>query len=436
MTGNRKLNILVLHAMGKQRNWFAGVADVELLFPNNDRENNYLIHNCYLPLPKILQDYEFDAVYMMSTFMDKITGEGLQGRWIRQFDFLKHTSAIKIVFPQDDYWQCEIRDAFYVDWGVHKVFPVCPPDSWPELIPRYFESGGSIELGYTTYVTDYMKNLSRFAKVWNERDFDVVYRAKRTPGAPNHFGVIKGIIGDRFLSAIGKDSGLLCDISTDPRKLIRGHAWYQFMGASKAILGSNSGSSIRLRNKTISLKLQAYQAENPESLSDEVEEAVIPEIDRNKSYTGISPRNLEAAMLGTVQILVPGAYGGFLKPWEDYIPLPEDCTNIDQVLEHLRDREYCMQVAESCKRKLLEAPELDAERLIERVNGFVRARHVGVKQSDNQNYEKLLIRHRHQLARKIILHDIKSAALSLSRVILPRHIKYVLRSVRKHLVND
>lgn len=422
--------------MGNQRNWFAGIADVELLFPSNDQENNYLIHNCYLPLPKIVQDYEFDAVYMMSTFMDKITGDGLQGRWIRQFDFLKHTSAIKIVFPQDDYWQSEVRDTFYVEWGIHKVFPVCPPDSWPELIPRYIESGGSIELGYTTYLTDYMKNLSRFAKARNERDFDVVYRAKRTPGAPNHFGVIKGIIGDRFLSAIGEDSGLLCDISTDPRKLIRGTAWYQFVGASKAILGSNSGSSIRLRNKTISSKLQAYQAENPNSSSDEVEEAVIPEIDRNKSYTAISPRNLEAAMLDTVQILVPGAYGDLLKPWEDYIPLAEDCSNIDQVLEHLSDDEYCMEVAASCKRKLLEATELNAERLIERVIGFVRARYADVEQSDNLNFEELLKRHRHQVERLAVLHDIKHSALSLSSVILPRPIKTVLKNVHKHIVND
>lgn len=436
MTGNRRLNILVLHAMGDQRNWFAGVADVELLFPSNDRENNYLIHNCYLPFPKIVQDYEFDAVYMMSTFMDKITGDGLQGRWIKQFDFLKHTSAIKIVFPQDDYWQSEIRDTFYVEWGIHKVFPVCPPDSWPELIPRYIELGGSIELGYTTYVTNYMKNLSRFAKAWNERDFDVVYRAKRTPGAPNHFGVLKGIIGDRFLAAIGVDSNLLCDISTDPRKLIRGDAWYQFIGASKAILGSNSGSSVRLRNKKISLKLQAYQAANPKSSSDEVEQAVIPEMDRNKSYTAISPRNLEAAMLGTIQILVPGAYGDFLKPWEDYIPLAEDCSNIDQVLEHLRDREYCMQVAASCKRKLLEAKELDAERFIERVIGFVRARRPDVAHSENLNFEELLKWHERQVARLALLQAIKHSASSLSRVILLRPIKTILKSVRKHLIND
>lgn len=422
--------------MGYERNWFAGVADVELLFPKNDRENNYLIHNCYVALPKVVQDYEFDAVFMMSTFMDKVTQYGLQGRWIRQFDFLKKTSATKIVFPQDDYWHSEIRDSFYVDWGIHKVFPVCPPESWPELIPRYLEMGGSAELGYTTYITNYMKRISRFAKPWNERALDVVYRAKRTPGAPNHFGVIKGIIGDRFLSSIGEDTWLKCDVSTDPRKLIRGDSWYEFMGASRAILGSNSGSSIRLRNKEISLKLQRYQNENPECTSEEVEEAVIPPIDRNKSYTAISPRNLEAAMLGTVQILVPGEYGGFLIPHEDYIPLMEDCSNIDQVLDRLRDHEYCVQVASSCERKLLNAKELDANRFVESVIEFVRAIHADVKRSNNFKFEELLKRHKQQLTRLTLLYGIGRSASLLSRVILPRHIETKLKNFCRRLLNN
>jgi hypothetical protein len=436
MTGsNKRLNVLVLHGMGKPRRWFAGVADVELLFPNNDQENNYLVHNCYLPLTEIVQNFEFDAVFMTATFMCQVYGNGLEGKWIKQFDFLKHTSAIKIVFPQDDYWHSETKDAFYIGWGIHKVFPVCPPDSWPELIPRYLESGDSVEQGYTTYITDYMRNITQFAKARDERDFDVVYRASQTPTAPNHFGFIKGIIGDRFLTAIGEDSGLSCDISTNPLKLIRGSAWYKFIGASKAILGSNSGSSIRLRNRRIASKLQTYQAENPKSSLDEVEKAVIPEMDRNKSYTAISPRNLEAAMLDTVQILVPGAYGGFLEPWEDYIPLAEDCTNIDQVLGHLRDRAYCTQVATSCKRKLLGAKELNAERLIEQVIAFVRAKHVDAGQSDHANFEELVKQHGRQEARLGVLYGIKQPVTSLIRVLLPRPIKTILRNTHDYIFN-
>jgi hypothetical protein len=435
MLMDRKLNVLVLHGMGKEKAWFPGVADEELIFPKYDPENNYLVHNCYLPLPQIVQDYEFDAVFMMATFMWEIIKNGLQGKWIKQLEFLKHTSAIKIVFPQDDYWHCEIRDAFYVGWGIHKVFPVCPPESWSELVPRYLESGGNIEQGYTTYVTDYMKNLSQYAKDWEERDFDVVFRAKKTPVAPNHFGVIKGIIGDRFLTAIGENSGLSCDISTNPLKLIRGSAWYKFMGTSKAILGSNSGSSIRLRNRRIASKFQSYQAKNPKSSLDELEKAVIPEIDRNKSYTAISPRNLEAAMLGTVQILVQGDYGGFLEPWEDYIPLAEDCANIDQVLWHLRDRAYCMQVATSCRRKLLGAKELNAERFIEQVIAFVRTKYADAVESDNTDFEELVKQHEWQVALLALLYEIKQFTPSLIKTLLPRPIKIILKNTITRLLN-
>lgn len=370
------LAILILHGMGPPHTWLKGVADVELMFPTYGAGSRYLVHSGRLPLPRDVATFPFSAVIMTSTFMDRVVENGLSGNWIRQYDFLKTSGARKIVFPQDDYWQCEVRDQFYVDWGIDEVYPVCPPQSWPELIPRCLKSGARVAQGYTTYVTPYMRSLSLQSRPWPERDFDVVYRASRTPTAPNRLGMVKSVIGDRFVEALGPNSELKLDIGGGSGAMIVGSAWHDFVGNSRAILGSNSGSSIRLRNAAVARNIVEYQLRHPGAGLEKVEQDAVPQEDRGKSYTAISPRNVEAAMLNTLQILVPGAYSGILQPYEHYIPLDEDCANAGKVVEALKDEAYCRRIIDACRDRILADTELSVECLIRDVLGRIRT-HAG-----------------------------------------------------------
>ncbi|MDR1360641.1 MAG: hypothetical protein LBJ82_06650 [Deltaproteobacteria bacterium] len=51
----------------------------------------------------------------------------------------------------------------------------------------------------------------------------------------------------------------------------------------------------------------------------------------------ISPRAFEAIAMGTGMVLYEGNYSGILIPWEHYIPLKKDWSNIDEVLHHVLD---------------------------------------------------------------------------------------------------
>jgi len=53
----------------------------------------------------------------------------------------------------------------------------------------------------------------------------------------------------------------------------------------------------------------------------------------------VSPRVFEAAALGTAMILFPGDYSGVVRPGEHYIALQKDFSNMDDVVEQLRDDE-------------------------------------------------------------------------------------------------
>ena len=53
----------------------------------------------------------------------------------------------------------------------------------------------------------------------------------------------------------------------------------------------------------------------------------------------LSPRHLEASLTETCQILIEGHYNGVLRPWEHYIPVRKDFSDVDKALDALADRE-------------------------------------------------------------------------------------------------
>ena len=352
-----KLRILVLHNMGPKKRWFAGVSDVELIFPKYDFSNNYLTHNCYLKIPDFIQKYQFDAILMMSTFIDAVSCRGLNGDWFKQFKFIKDSTAVKIAFPQDDYWFSEIRDQFYVDYKIDRVYPICEPATWGDLIPNYLQSGGSVKQGYTTYITSEMLENKKYDKKWDERSFDIVYRAKKTPTVPNRFGYLKGIIGERFLNR-AKKFNLKTNISTHPAEILHGQNWIRLLANGRSVLGSNSGSSVNLRNHFVQERLEKYQTENPAATWNEIEEMIFDKKDRNKSYTCISPRNLEAAMVGTLQILTPGSYSGVLKANRDFLLLEENCSNSEKIVYQLKNYKICKEMIDCSFNSILNKTNL------------------------------------------------------------------------------
>lgn len=360
--------------MGPKENWVSSWADVELMFPRIDTSNRYLVHDCSLPVPPVLKSYDFDAVVMMSTFMDWVKDRRPGDAWLDEYSFLRTSAAKKIVFAQDDYWLSEVRDAFYTDSRVDAVYSVIDSQHWPQLMPRYARSSGVIRQGYTTYLSPRMLGLGSFATPWEQRACDVVYRAAGTPTFPNKLGVLKAKLGDMFTAALGEGHGLVLDLSTDPARFIRGDKWYEFIAGSKAILGSKSGSSLNVRNHETVERLNQFLEANPGASYEDVEQGVFLPADTAAEFTAVSPRNVEAAMLGTLQILVEGNYGGFLRPQEHFVALREDMSNARDVLELLRNPDRCRAMAESCRATLLAQQALYPEHVVAEVLEFVRER--------------------------------------------------------------
>ncbi len=370
------LNILVLHRLGNPKLVPIFLRQHVFLLKTNFPDHNYVYHDTALPLPGYVRDFEFDAIILDVTL--------LCIRWLppadfaavkEEYSFVARSNAVKIAIPQDEYDCNELLDEWMCEWRVDRVFSVIS-SHWDVLYPGYHKVG-SIELGYTGYVDETL--ISRKPKPFASRTIDIGYRAGKLLPYFGRIGQTKWTIG-RDVDAHGKNSGVKTDIVIGPRGTLYGEAWLSFINDSKLTLGANSGSSLLDPRGDIQRNVRAWLKQRPHASFEEVEEQCFKGLDLQYSFTAISPRVLEAALLSSCQILVDGEYSGIVKPWEHYIPIRPDASNFSEVFDAMRDLPLVERLARNCREAILDTEALrdrnKAKRMLDAIASFKTSKRV------------------------------------------------------------
>jgi len=271
----------------------------------------------------------------------------------RNYAFIAKKTAFKMAFPQDDYDCNELLDDWMCDWKVDIVFSVIA-SHWDVLYPRYSKTG-EIRLAYTGYIDDSL--CFRQPAQWHERPIDIGYRANKLPPYFGRVGETKWKIGE-LVANLSRQSNLVTDIVLGESGTLNGSSWLDFINECKFTLGSISGSSLLDPTGAIQRAIRQHMKENPRATFEEVEQLYFPGMEGRYEFTAISPRVLEAGMLGSCQILVEGEYSGLLKPWEHYIPIKADASDFDQVLQAMKDRSLTDRLVVNCRTLLMNTPAL------------------------------------------------------------------------------
>ena len=348
------LNILVLHRLGNP----AMVAEflkehvfaLRTAFP----EHNYIYHDTNLPVPGYLKDAHFDAILLDVTLLcARWSSPRVFAKVLEDYDFVRQSSAAKIAFPQDEYDCNELLDDWMMRWAVDVVFSVISSD-WDVLYPK-FHRAGEIRLGFTGYVDEAL--LKMVPRPFADRTIDIGYRARKLPPYFGRLGEVKWTIG-RDVERLARQAGLQADIVLGEQGTLLGRAWRDFLNNSKFTLGSNSGSSMLDPRGDIQRCVRAYLRRSPNAGFDEVESKCFSGLDGKHSFTAISPRVLEAAVLESCQVLVEGEYSGIIRPWEDYIPIKPDASDFPEVLKAMTDRSLVSRLVSNCRQTILECKEV------------------------------------------------------------------------------
>lgn len=380
------MDILLIHGLNSRSKSITSVLEHELLIPNIDHHNSYYVLDANNIIPKLVKNHKFDGIIFTSTFMDLISNPSVSQKIIEKFAFLSGATGYKIALPQDDYWMSEIRDAWYSRMRLDCVYPVCAPEHWTTLLPTYSKTGEIIQ-GYTAYIGPRLLKMREESSSPTIKSYDIVYRSTKYPLYPNTLGIVKGSLGDIFeKAAVDNGFDFSLNVSGD---FIKGDEWKDFLTDSRAVLGSPSGSSTLVRGESDLRAIRAIKEPTSVHTYENLDSLLPPEC-LGVDYTAISPRNLEAAALGCLQILIPGNYGNILKPGRDYIPLDFTFENLKKIDECLKDEKKLHEITSNCWNSLRNHTELQVENFIDGVLTRIAGKSSLKPRANQSNLEVML----------------------------------------------
>jgi hypothetical protein len=303
----------------------------------------------------------FDGIiihYSLVACLDTYIGPNIRAA-IREF------SGLKVAFVQDDYrWINQTIDALR-DLGIHVLFGLVPSEIIDQVYSPEKLPGVVREAVLAGCVPEELTK--RVVPLLADRPIDVGYRARKLPAWLGSLGQEKWLIADRFQRDAGQ-FGLVCDLSTREEDRIYGEQWIEFLSNCKAVIGTESGSSICDFTGEIQRSVEAHLVVRPDESFEILRDLYFKDEDGRIVLSVISPRCFEAAALRTLMILYEGYYSGRLQPWRHYVPLKKDHSNMAEVVEVLRDHKRAQAIVDTAFLEVALNPENNFATMVRQID--------------------------------------------------------------------
>ena len=103
----------------------------------------------------------------------------------------------------------------------------------------------------------------------------------------------------------------------------------------------------------------------------------------------------------------------FFKAKKHYIPLEEDCSNLEEVLAYLADKEFCLNIIKTCREDLENFSALQVEKIISEVSEFIQSQSKE-KSQNRRDWQWLLMSLISHFQNNLII-IVKSASLTKAK---------------------
>lgn len=266
---------------------------------------------------------------------------------------LAEYGGLKVLFIQDEFRWVDRTMKTIEKLGISVVFTVVNDVVVRQIYREPYFDHVRFEYTLTGFVPEHLIDVG--VPPYQDREKDVVYRARKLPGWCGSFALQKWQIGERFL-ADAPAYGLKCDIAMSEASRIYGDRWTRFIAHSKATLGTESGTSFVDFTGDVYKKVEAYEAANPSATFDEIRDKFLEGRDGEIVIHVISPRCFEAACLRTLMVMYPGDFSGVLQAGRHYVELERDHSNMAEVVEVLRNPDRAGEIIENAYEEIAKAP--------------------------------------------------------------------------------
>lgn len=264
---------------------------------------------------------------------------------------IARTRALKVLFRQDDYRDVRATAAAMRGLGIQLVLTCVDEADHATFYSR--EQIPTLEACETVlpgYVPEYLRRYA--ASAGSARPIDVGYRSRAMPFYLGDVGHAKSLIADRF-QAVALRYDLRCDISVREEDRLYGRRWLAFLESCRCVLGTPSGSSVADLTGEIRRNCERYLGLNPRASYDELKARFFADVEGRVVIDTVSPRIFEAAALRCTMVNQEGRYGGILEPDRHYIAVKRDYSNIPDVVDRIKDRTFCRELADKAHSDLI-----------------------------------------------------------------------------------
>jgi hypothetical protein len=298
------------------------------------------------PFPRLASLVRFDLIVFHTSFLSCRWNRARFARlkqWLRP---LARNSAVKIALPQDEFIHTDLLNEFVDEFAIDHVFSVAPESEFARIYPRIDRRRTAFHTVLCGYLDDStLGTIESLSDPQPPRTIDIGYRSWDVPAWLGRHGLLKTRIARR-VDAAAPQRRLVTDISMDQADTIYGNDWYRFLLRCKYTVGAESGASVLDTDGAIKRRTEEFVARHPHASFDEIERACFPGQDGQFNYAAVAPRHLEACATRTCQVLVRGQYSGILEPGRHYLEVEPDFSNLDEVLDVVRDDQRRLPIVE------------------------------------------------------------------------------------------
>ncbi|EJL33141.1 hypothetical protein PMI01_02301 [Caulobacter sp. AP07] len=242
--------------------------------------------------------------------------------------------ARRIAAPLDEFLSLRRLREFLVEARIDLLLTALDPALWDSFYP-VADRPYAIRRMLTAYIDEPLIRVARRASPdLARRPIAVSYRAWETPAWLGEMGVLKREVGLRA-AAWARAGGHRADVAMDGEGRLAGDAWIRLLGASRAVVGVEGGSSLIDPAGDLALAEAA-----PLSGAGWTPPPSVIVATGSAEVRALSPRHLEAAVTRTFQVLVEGDYSGVLEAGTHYQPVGRDLSDIEAALDRSRDLAY------------------------------------------------------------------------------------------------
>jgi len=193
-----------------------------------------------------------------------------------------------------------------------------------------------------------------------------VYRSLQRP-EERRIGI--GFIGDRYGPAIGDiertemieyfgrndfGQGITKDIRMGRKLRLPRDAYVGFLNSIRGTIGAESGTYYLEKTDRTQKRVEAFLSYHPQATFKDVYDRFFRDYASPRNGKAISSRHFEAIGTNTCQILLEGRYNDILKADVHYISLKKDFSNIADVVNRFKDKDYCGSMVEQTREYILD----------------------------------------------------------------------------------